>query len=139
MSMSTIGLAVAGAMFLLKMPNPLLWGALAGVAEFIPYLGATAMVALLSLAGLVAFDQIGEALLVPVAYLGVNLLQSQFIAPLILGRRLTLNPVAIFIGLVFWWWIWGSARSVHRSAAPCRVQDLLRSHRGAGTNWRVSR
>jgi predicted PurR-regulated permease PerM len=102
-----LGLAVAGVMFLLKMPNPLLWGALAGLAEFIPYLGATAMVALLSLAGLVAFDQIGDALLVPAAYLGVNLLQSQFIAPLILGRRLTLNPVAIFIGLVFWWWIWG--------------------------------
>lgn len=102
-----LGLAVAAVMFLLKMPNPLLWGALAGLAEFIPYLGATAMVALLSLAGLVTFDQIGDALLVPVAYLGVNLLQSQFIAPLILGRRLTLNPVAIFIGLVFWWWIWG--------------------------------
>jgi predicted PurR-regulated permease PerM len=65
------------------------------------------MVALLSLGGLVAFDQIGNALLVPVAYLGVNLLQAQFITPLILGRKLTLNPVAIFIGLVFWWWIWG--------------------------------
>jgi predicted PurR-regulated permease PerM len=102
-----LGLAVAGVMFLLKMPNPLLWGALAGLVEFIPYLGATAMVALLSLAGLVTFEQIGDALLVPVAYLGVNVLQSQFIAPLILGRRLTLNPVAIFIGLVFWWWIWG--------------------------------
>jgi predicted PurR-regulated permease PerM len=102
-----LGLAVAGVMFLLKMPNPLLWGALAGLVEFVPYLGATAMVALLSLAGLVAFEQIGDALLVPVAYLGVNVLQSQFIAPLILGRRLTLNPVAIFVGLVFWWWIWG--------------------------------
>jgi predicted PurR-regulated permease PerM len=94
-------------MLLLEMPNPLLWGALAALAEFIPYLGATAMIALLSLAGLVTFDQVGSALLVPAAYLGVNVLQSQFIAPLILGRRLTLNPVAIFIGLVFWWWIWG--------------------------------
>lgn len=102
-----LGLAVAGVMFLLKMPNPLLWGALAALAEFIPYLGATAVVALLSLAGLVAFDQIGDALLVPAGYLAVNLLQSQFISPLILGRRLTLNPVAIFVGLVFWWWIWG--------------------------------
>jgi predicted PurR-regulated permease PerM len=102
-----LGLAVAGVMLLLEMPNPLLWGALAALAEFIPYLGATAMIALLSLAGLVTFDQVGSALLVPAAYLGVNVLQSQFIAPLILGRRLTLNPVAIFIGLVFWWWIWG--------------------------------
>lgn len=102
-----LGVAVAAVMYLLGMPNPLLWGALAGLAEFVPYLGATAMVAVLSLAGLVTFEQVSDAFLVPVAYLGVNVLQSQFIAPLILGRRLTLNPVAIFIGLVFWWWIWG--------------------------------
>ena len=102
-----LGVAVAGVMFLLKMPNPVLWGALAALAEFVPYLGATALIALLTLAGLVTFDQVGHALLVPAAYLAVNIIQSQFISPLILGRRLTLNPVAIFVGLVFWWWIWG--------------------------------
>jgi len=102
-----LGLAVAIVMFLLKMPNPILWGVLAALAEFIPYLGASALVALLTLAGLVTFEQVGHALLVPAAYLGVNVLQSQLLAPLILGRRLTLNPVAIFVGLVFWWWIWG--------------------------------
>jgi predicted PurR-regulated permease PerM len=102
-----LGVAVAAVMYVLDMPNPILWGALAAFAEFIPYLGATAMVAVLTLAGLVTFEQVGHALLVPGGYLAVNLLQSQFIAPLILGRRLTLNPVAIFIGLVFWWWIWG--------------------------------
>jgi predicted PurR-regulated permease PerM len=102
-----LGLAVAAVMYVLEMPSPLLWGALAAFAEFIPYLGATVMVALLALAGLVTFEQVGPALLVPSGYLAVNLLQSQFIAPFILGRRLTLNPVAIFIGLVFWWWIWG--------------------------------
>jgi predicted PurR-regulated permease PerM len=102
-----LGLAVSAVMLLLDMPNPLLWGALAAVAEFVPYLGATALVAVLTLAGIITFDQMGHALLVPVAYLGVNLLQSQFIYPMILGRRLTLNPVAILVGLVFWWWIWG--------------------------------
>lgn len=102
-----LGLGVAGVMLLLGMPNPILWGALAAIAEFVPYLGAATLIALLSLAGLVTFDQMGTALLVPAAYLGVNLLQSQLITPLILGRRLTLNPVAIFVGLVFWWWIWG--------------------------------
>jgi predicted PurR-regulated permease PerM len=102
-----LGLAVAIVMFLLKMPNPLLWGAMAALAEFIPYLGASALVALLALAGLVTFEQVGHALLVPLAYLGVNVVQSQLVSPLILGRRLTLNPVAIFVGLVFWWWIWG--------------------------------
>jgi predicted PurR-regulated permease PerM len=102
-----LGLAVAVVMYLLEMPSPLLWGALAALAEFVPYLGATTMVAMLTLAGLVTFEQVGHALLVPGGYLVVNLLQSQFITPFILGRRLTLNPVAIFIGLVFWWWIWG--------------------------------
>jgi predicted PurR-regulated permease PerM len=102
-----LGLGVAAVMYLLDMPNPILWGALAAFAEFIPYLGAAAMLALLSLVGLVTFEQIGDALLVPAGYLAVNLLQSQFISPLVLGKRLTLNPVAIFIGLVFWWWIWG--------------------------------
>jgi predicted PurR-regulated permease PerM len=102
-----MGLGVAAVMYLLKMPNPLLWGALAALAEFIPYLGATAMLVLLTLAGLVTFDQVGHALLVPAGYLTVNILQSQLLSPLILGRRLTLNPVAIFIGLVFWWWLWG--------------------------------
>jgi predicted PurR-regulated permease PerM len=102
-----LGLAVGIVMFLLKMPNPLLWGALAAIAEFIPYLGASAVVTLLTLAGLVTFEQVGHALLIPAAYLGVNVLQSQLLAPLILGRKLTLNPVAIFVGLVFWWWIWG--------------------------------
>jgi predicted PurR-regulated permease PerM len=101
------GLAVAAVMFLLGMPSPLLWGALAALAEFVPYLGATVVLAVLTLAGLVTFEQVGHALLVPAGYLAVNLLQSQLITPLILGRRLTLNPVAIFIGLVFWWWLWG--------------------------------
>jgi predicted PurR-regulated permease PerM len=80
---------------------------MAALAEFVPYLGASALVALLTLAGLVTFEQVGHALLIPAAYLGVNVLQSQLVSPLILGRRLTLNPVAIFVGLVFWWWIWG--------------------------------
>ncbi len=102
-----LGLTVAAAMYLLGMPNPILWGAMAALAEFVPYLGATALVAVLTLAGLVTFDQAGQALLVPATYLAVNVLQSQFIYPLVLGHRLTLNPVAILVGLVFWWWIWG--------------------------------
>jgi predicted PurR-regulated permease PerM len=102
-----LGLTVAGVMVLLKMPSPLLWGALAALAEFIPYLGATALIAVLTLAGLSSFEQVSHALLIPAAYLTVNVLQSQLVSPFILGRRLTLNPVAIFVGLVFWWWIWG--------------------------------
>jgi predicted PurR-regulated permease PerM len=102
-----LGVAVTLVMLLLKMPNALLWGTLAALAEFIPYLGATVMLGLLAMAGLVAFPDVGRALLVPGAYLAVNLVQANFISPTVLGRRLTLNPVAILVGLVFWWWIWG--------------------------------
>jgi predicted PurR-regulated permease PerM len=65
------------------------------------------MLGLLTMAGLVAFPDLGHAFLVPAAYMGVNLIQANFVSPTVLGRRLTLNPVAILVGLVFWWWIWG--------------------------------
>jgi predicted PurR-regulated permease PerM len=102
-----IGIAVALLMTALGMPNPMLWGALAALAEFIPYIGATALLATLTLAGLASFPETGHALLIPASYLALNFIQSNFIAPVILGRRLTLNPVAILVGLVFWWWLWG--------------------------------
>ena len=101
------GVVVAGAMYLIGMPNPLLWGAMVMVLEFIPYLGALVMVGVLTLAALTTFDNVGHALLAPAAFLGINLLQANFVYPLLLGKRLTLNPVAIFVGLAFWWWLWG--------------------------------
>ncbi|MEO7985097.1 MAG: AI-2E family transporter [Gemmatimonadales bacterium] len=104
---SALGVIVALVMWLVGMPNPLLWGALAAVAEFVPYLGAGAMLIVLSIAGLVTFPQLGRAFLVPGSYLVVNLIQANFVSPAMLSRRLTLNPVAILIGLVFWWWLWG--------------------------------
>jgi predicted PurR-regulated permease PerM len=61
----------------------------------------------LYLAALTTFDSVGRALLAPGAFLLINLLQSQVINPLLFSRRLTLNPVALFVGLAFWWWIWG--------------------------------
>ena len=102
-----LGLVVTLAMMLIGMPNPLLWGALAALAEFVPYLGAFAMLITLSLSGLVTFAQVGHAMLVPGTYVAINLVQANFVTPTVLGRRLTLNPVAILVGLVFWWWLWG--------------------------------
>ena len=102
-----LGIVVALVMRLIGLPNAVLWGSLAGLAEFIPYLGATVMVALLAMAGLVTFPEVGHALLGPGAYLAITLVQANLVSPMVLGRRLTLNPVAILIGLVFWWWIWG--------------------------------
>jgi predicted PurR-regulated permease PerM len=101
------GLIVALLLWGLGMPSPMFWGLLVAVLEFIPYLGAAVLVAILTIAGLTQFDGVGHALLVPAAFLAVNLIQANIIWPLLLGHRLTLNPVAIFVGLTFFFWIWG--------------------------------
>ena len=101
------GVVVAGAFWLLGMPNVLLWGALVTCLEFVPYLGALVAVVVFTLAGLSTFPDVAHALMIPGSFLAINLIQSNVAAPLLLGRRLTLNPVAIFIGLAFFFWIWG--------------------------------
>jgi predicted PurR-regulated permease PerM len=104
-----MGVAIALAMWFVGMPNPVLWGVAAGLLEFIPYLGAATMTVMLTVAGLITFDDVGRALMVPGIYVVIDLLQANVISPIILGRRLTLNPVAIFVGLLFWTLIWGVA------------------------------
>jgi predicted PurR-regulated permease PerM len=101
------GIVVSIAMYLLGMPNPLLWGAMVALLEFIPYLGAALAVAVLGVAAITVFDTLGHALLVPGAYLLINVIQANVVSPLLLGHRLALNPVAILVALAFWWWIWG--------------------------------
>jgi len=101
------GVVVAIAMALLGVPNAVLWGVLAVVLEYIPYIGAFVLAGILALVGLATFDDPLRAMLVPGTYIVINFLQGNFLVPMVLGRRLTLNPVAIFIGLVFFWWIWG--------------------------------
>jgi predicted PurR-regulated permease PerM len=101
------GAMVAGVLWLLGMPNVLLWGALVACFEFVPYLGALAAVVVLTVAGLTTYDEVPRALLVPGSFLAINLLQANVVSPMLLGHRLTLNPVAIFIGLAFFFWIWG--------------------------------
>jgi predicted PurR-regulated permease PerM len=102
-----MGLLVWGAMALIGVPNPLLWGVLATFANYIPYLGAITMVAVLAMVGLLTFPDLPRALIPPGAFLGLHLLESYLLTPMILGRRLTLNPVVIFLGLTFWGWMWG--------------------------------
>ena len=101
------GTLVALALWAIGLPNAPLWGVMVALLEFVPYLGAFAAVIILGLAGLTTFDSVGHALLAPAAFLAINLVQANVVSPLLLGHRLTLNPVAIFIGLTFFFWIWG--------------------------------
>jgi predicted PurR-regulated permease PerM len=101
------GLLVAAALAMLGVPTPLLWGTLSAVLAWIPYVGALVMVAVLAVLGFQMFDALGQALLVPGAFVVINLVVANFVTPNVLGRRLKLNRVAIVLGLFFWTWIWG--------------------------------
>jgi predicted PurR-regulated permease PerM len=107
-----LGLATWGAMALLGVPNPMLWGVLAWATNYIPYLGAMCMYAVLTMVGFLTFPTAGQALLVPGAFGVLNILEAYVLTPLVLGKRLTLNPVVIFIALTFWGWIWGVAGAI---------------------------
>jgi len=107
-----LGLGTWGAMALLRVPNPLLWGVMAWAVNYIPYLGAMTMYAVLTMVGFLTFQSAGQALLVPGAFAVLNILEAYLITPLVLGKRLTLNPVVVFLALTFWGWIWGVAGAI---------------------------
>jgi predicted PurR-regulated permease PerM len=102
-----LGIAIAVAMYLLGMPNPVLWGVMAGLANFVPYIGAIVGVGIVGLVAILSFESIGRALLVPVVYFLITSTEGQIITPMILGRRFALNPIIIYIWLIFWGWMWG--------------------------------
>ncbi|HMJ92147.1 MAG TPA: AI-2E family transporter [Candidatus Acidoferrum sp.] len=104
---ASLGLAVGFAAWIVGLPNPALWGVLAGVLNFIPYFGPITGVVVLTLIGFVTFDQPWRAFLPALIYLLLHGIESNVITPMILGRRLTLNPLVIFISLMFWTWMWG--------------------------------
>jgi len=88
-------------------PNPALWGAVAGLLNFIPTVGAVSVAILMALIAFTTFDSLAHAALVPAGFLTLTMTVGTFISPLVMGKRLTLNPVVIFLGLSFWGWLWG--------------------------------
>jgi len=104
---AALGTAVAIAMALLGMPNPLLWGAVAAVLNYIPYLGAATGITIVAMVSLMSYPNFGQALLPPAVYLALATVEGQLITPFIHSLRFTLNPVAVLLALFFWGWIWG--------------------------------
>src|ERR1051325_597997 len=88
--------------------NPGMWGIFVAVLNFVPYFGPVAGILLLAAIGLLTFENsLWQALLPPVWYFALHLLEANLITPILLGRRFTLNPVVIFVSLMFWTWLWG--------------------------------
>lgn len=102
-----LGCTVALAMYGLDVPNPALWGVMVGVFNFIPYLGDIASVSVLTVVGLLSFDEIWRGLLVPGVFFVLTAAEGYVIAPLVVGRRLRLNPIVIVLSVLFWGWMWG--------------------------------
>jgi predicted PurR-regulated permease PerM len=101
------GVVVGVVVKLQGMPNPVLWGVLAGVTNYIPYLGALAMAAILGLVALVHFETMTQAAMIPFVFLALNFFEGNIITPRLIGQRLALNPVVVFTSVLFWGWIWG--------------------------------
>jgi len=104
---AALGVTVAVAMYLIGMPNPFLWGVMVAVFNFVPYVGPLASLIVLTLVGVMSFDSLTWGLVPPGIYFCIDTIESNFVTPSLLGRRLALNPVVIFIGITFWAWLWG--------------------------------
>jgi predicted PurR-regulated permease PerM len=89
------------------MPNPAGLGALAAALNFFPIIGPVAMFVILTAVGIIAFPTLGAGLIAPLAFVGLTFLEGHFVTPTIIGRRLELNALAVFIALAFWTWLWG--------------------------------
>lgn len=104
-----LGAATAGLLWQLGVPDPLLWGVLAAALNLTPIVGPLLMALLLAMVGLSQFDSLGAAMLPAAGFLVLNTLESQVLTPLVLGRTMRLNPLAIILWLMLWGWLWGVA------------------------------
>jgi predicted PurR-regulated permease PerM len=102
-----LGIVVSGGLYFMGVPNAAMWGMLVAVLNFVPYFGPVAGMILLVTVGLLTFDTLWMGLLPAAWYLVLHLLEANLITPVLLGRRFTLNPVVIFVSLIFWTWLWG--------------------------------
>ncbi|HEY2246336.1 MAG TPA: AI-2E family transporter [Bradyrhizobium sp.] len=102
-----VGIATGIACAIAHMPNPAGLGALAATLNFIPILGPVAMFVVLVCVGIIALPTLSAGLVAPMAFVGIVFLEGHFITPTIIGRRLALNALAVFLGLAFWTWLWG--------------------------------
>jgi len=104
---SSLGAAVGTAVGLLGLHNPVMWGVMVAVLNFVPYLGALTGIICMTIGAVLSFDSLGYALIFPAIYLAFGTLEGSFIPPWVMGCSLSLNPVMILLSLMFWGWLWG--------------------------------
>jgi predicted PurR-regulated permease PerM len=102
-----LGVVTVALTWIVGLPNPLLWGVLAAVLNYIPYIGPAIVTATLAVVGLLTYPSLGEAVVAPLAFLAIVTIEGQFLTPAFMGRRLELNPFAVFLAIAFCTWLWG--------------------------------
>lgn len=102
-----LGIVTTGLAWAVGLPNPMLWGLLAAIVNYVPYIGVAIMVVVLFAVGLFTFPTLPAALIAPLAYIGITTIEGHFLTPAIMGRKMTLNPFAVFLAIGFWTWMWG--------------------------------
>ena len=103
-----LGALTAGALWLLGMPSPVMWGGIVAVANYIPYLGPIVCALLLFVGGLMTYPDIWGALWPPAVFISFHLIEANFFTPMVVGHRLTVSPLSILVSLSFWAWVWGT-------------------------------
>lgn len=121
----TLGLVVAGALWLIGMPTPLMWGGIVALLNYIPYLGPIFAAAFLAIGGLMTFQDVWTALLPAAIMIGLHTIEANFVTPLVVGRRLTINPIMILISLSFWGWVWGTPGALLAVPLLIIIQTVL--------------
>ena len=104
----TLGLLVALILWAIGMESPLMWGGIVAVMNYVPYLGPIVAAFLLSVGGLMVFDEPWRAMLPAIIFVSLHLVEANIITPTVVGRRLTINPLMILLALSFWAWVWGT-------------------------------
>lgn len=118
-----LGIATAAMLYLIGFPNPIAFGVLIAVFNYVPYIGAAVLAAVLFVVGLVVSDTLGGALLAPALFVAIATVEGQIITPSVVGHRLTLSPFAVFLALAFWAWLWGPLGAF--MAAPLLIIGMV--------------
>ncbi|TPG12415.1 AI-2E family transporter [Sphingomonas oligophenolica] len=122
-----LGLSVALALYLIGMPYPLMWGGIVALLNYIPYFGPVIAAFLLALGGLMTFSDVWVAMLPPAVMYGLHLIEANAITPVVVGHRLTINPIMILISLSFWSWVWGTAGALLAVPLLIIIQTVIRA------------
>lgn len=121
----TLGLLVAAALWAVDMPTPLMWGGIVALLNYIPYLGPIFAALMLAVGGLMTFQDVWTALIPAAIMAGLHLIEANVVTPLVVGRRLTINPIMILVSLSFWGWVWGTPGALLAVPLLIIIQTVL--------------